>query len=82
MAYSFKSSISFGLVYIPVKLTAAAKSRDIGFNMLEKKTGKRVRFKRVADGTDREVSLSDTVKGPRSLCPFKSNKLLLTVIDC
>ncbi len=63
MAYSFKSSISFGLVYIPVKLTAAAKSRDIGFNMLEKKTGKRVRFKRVADGTDREVSLSDTVKG-------------------
>ncbi len=63
MAYSFKSSISFGLVYIPIKLTAAAKSRDIGFNMLEKKTGKRVRFKRVADGTDREVKLSDTVKG-------------------
>ena len=63
MAYSFKSSISFGLVYIPIKLTAAAKSRDIGFNMLEKKTGKRVRLKRVADGTDREVKLSDTVKG-------------------
>lgn len=63
MAYSYKSALSFGLVYIPITLTAAAKSKDISFNMLERETGKRVRLKRVAEGTDREVSLKDTVKG-------------------
>lgn len=63
MAYSYKSALSFGLVYIPIALTAAAKPKDIGFNMLERQTGKRIRFKRVADGTDREVAAKDTVKG-------------------
>ena len=63
MAYSYKTSVTFGLVYIPVTLTAAAKPKDVSFNLLEKSTGKRVRNKRVADGTDREVKQADTVKG-------------------
>lgn len=65
MPYSFKTSISFGLVYIPVTLSAAAKPRDIGFNLLERGTNKRIKFKRVAEGTDREVSAENTVKGYR-----------------
>lgn len=38
MAYSYKCSISFGLVYIPVTLHASVKTQDVGFNMLDKKT--------------------------------------------
>ena len=60
---SYKTSLSFGLVYIPVSLKAVARSHDIGFNLLERSTGKRVRNKRVAEGTDREVPMSETVRG-------------------
>ena len=35
MAYSYKCSISFGLVYIPVTLHASVKTQDVGFNMLD-----------------------------------------------
>ena len=37
MAYSYKGSISFGLVYIPVTLHSAVKDNSIGFNMIDKK---------------------------------------------
>ena len=36
MAQSYKTSINFGLVYIPVVLHAVIKPNDIGFNMLDK----------------------------------------------
>ena len=45
MAYSYKGSISFGLVYIPVTLHNSIKQNDIGFNMIDKKTMSRVRYK-------------------------------------
>ena len=46
MAYSYKCSISFGLVYIPVTLHASVKTQDVGFNMLDKKTMSRVKYKK------------------------------------
>lgn len=46
MAYSYKCSISFGLIYIPVTLHASVKTQDVGFNMLDKKTMSRVKYKR------------------------------------
>lgn len=46
MAYSYKGAITFGLVYIPIVLTASIKNNDIGFNLIDKKTMSRVKYKK------------------------------------
>lgn len=64
MAYSYKGSISFGLVYIPVTLHSSIKKNDIGFNMIDKKTKSRVRYKKTCENCEnREVKQEDIVKG-------------------
>lgn len=64
MAYSYKGSISFGLVYIPVTLHNTIRNNDIGFNMIDKKTMSRVKYKKTcADCDGREVKQEDIVKG-------------------
>ena len=64
MAYSYKGSISFGLVYIPVALHNSIKQNDIGFNIIDKKTMSRVRYKKTCeDCENREVKQEDIVKG-------------------
>ena len=64
MAYSYKGAIAFGLVYIPITLTASVKTHDIGFNMLEKKTKSRVKYKKTCvDCNDKEIKNEDIVKG-------------------
>lgn len=56
-------SISFGLVSVPVKLFSATEDKDIRFHQFERGTGERVRIRRVAEGTDREVAYEDIDKG-------------------
>lgn len=56
-----KTSIAFGLVYIPVKLSVAAKRSDAGFHML-RSGGSRIRYKKV-DENDEEVENKDIVRG-------------------
>lgn len=64
MAYSYKGSLSFGLVYIPITLHNSIKQNDIGFNMIDKKTMSRVKYKKTcADCDGREVKQEDIVKG-------------------
>ena len=64
MAYSYKGSISFGLVYIPVTLHSAVKDNSIGFNMIDRKTMSRVIYKKTcADCDGSEVKQEDIVKG-------------------
>lgn len=64
MAYSYKGAIAFGLVYIPINLQLSVKEHDIGFNMLEKKTKSRVKYKKTCvDCNDKEVKNEDIVKG-------------------
>lgn len=64
MAYSYKGSISFGLVYIPVTLHSAIKRTDVGFNLIDKKSLRRVRYKKTCEACgDREVKQEDIVKG-------------------
>lgn len=64
MAYSYKGAMTFGLVYIPIQLIASVKEHDIGFNMLEKKTKSRVKYKKTCvDCNDKEVKNADIVKG-------------------
>ena len=64
MAYSYKGSISFGFVYIPVTLHKTIKNNDIGFNMIDKKTNSRVQYKKTCvECNGREVKQEDIVKG-------------------
>lgn len=64
MAYSFKGSLNFGFVYIPINLYSSIKDNDIGFNMIDKKTMSRVKYKKTCvDCGEREVSKDDIVKG-------------------
>ncbi len=64
MAYSYKGAIAFGLVYIPVTLSLSVKENDIGFNLLEKKTKSRVKYKKTCvDCDDKVVKNEDIVKG-------------------
>ena len=64
MAYSYKGSISFGLVYIPIKLHSSIKNNDIGFNMIDKKSLSRIKYKKTCvDCDNREVKNEDVVKG-------------------
>ena len=61
--YALIQSISFGLVYIPVTLYNSIKQNDIGFNMIDKKTMSRVRYKKTCeDNENREVKKEDIVK--------------------
>ncbi len=59
----WSGSISFGLVNIPVKLYSAVSRKNVSFNQIDRRTGARVKQKRVSalDGT--EVSYDDIVKG-------------------
>lgn len=64
MAYSYKSSISFGLVYIPVTLHLCVKNNDISFNLIDKNTMSRIKYlKTCLDCEGREVKQSDIIKG-------------------
>ena len=64
MAYSYKGAITFGLVYIPITLSLSIKEEDIGFNMLDKKTKSRVKYKKTCvDCQNKEIKNEDIVKG-------------------
>jgi DNA end-binding protein Ku len=56
-------SLGFGLVNVPVKLYTATEDRDVSFKQLERGTGSRIRYKRVAEDTGQEVPYEDIVKG-------------------
>jgi DNA end-binding protein Ku len=45
-------TLSFGLVSIPVKLYGATSPRDVRFHQFEGRSGRRVRYRRVANETD------------------------------
>ncbi|MFW5899111.1 MAG: Ku protein [Jiangellaceae bacterium] len=60
----WRGTISFGLVNVGVGLYSATEQRStVRFHQFEKGTGKRVRSKLVAEGTDREVDYEDVTKG-------------------
>ena len=63
MAQSFKSAIEFGLVYIPINLYACIKNNDIGFNMLYKKTGQRIKYKKTCENCPANIKPDDIIKG-------------------
>ena len=58
-----KTSISFGLVNIPVQINPIIKNNDISFNQLHKKCGSRIKYVKYCPHCKKEVKQTDIVKG-------------------
>jgi DNA end-binding protein Ku len=59
----WSGSIGFGLVNIPVKLYSAVRESRLELDMLDRKTGSRIHFKRVSEKTGKEIAWEQIVKG-------------------
>lgn len=59
----WSGAISFGLVSIPVKLYAATVDRSVRFHQIDRRTGSRVRQRRVSESDGSEVPYEEIVKG-------------------
>ena len=58
-----KTVLSFGLVAIPIALHTATQENDIGFRQLHREDQRRIRYKKVCEGCNKEVKQSDIVRG-------------------
>ncbi|MET0459143.1 MAG: Ku protein [Ilumatobacteraceae bacterium] len=56
-------TISFGLVNVPVKSYTAVRDHDIHFHQLEKKSGSRIRNRKVSEKSGQEVEADDIEMG-------------------
>ena len=61
--YMKKTSISFGLVNIPVEMNPIIKNNDISFNQLHKKCLSRIRYVKYCPHCKKEVKQSDIIRG-------------------
>jgi DNA end-binding protein Ku len=52
----WSGAISFGLVNVPVKAFTAVRDHDVHFHQLDKKSGARIRYKKVSERSGREVA--------------------------
>lgn len=59
----WSGAISFGLIYIPVKLYNASETSELSFNMLRRSDKSRIRYVRVSADTGEEVPNEEIVKG-------------------
>jgi DNA end-binding protein Ku len=59
----WSGTISFGLVNVPVKAYTAVRDHDVHFNQLDKRSGARIRNKKVSEKTGREVESDDIELG-------------------
>ena len=56
-------TISFGLVNVPVKAHTAVRDHDVHFHQLEKKSGSRIRNRKVSEKSGKEVDADDIEMG-------------------
>ena len=59
----WNGAISFGLVSIPIKLVNATESHSISFRQIHTEDGGRVRYRKVCELEDREITQSEIGKG-------------------
>jgi len=59
----WSGSISFGLVNVPVKAYTAVRDHDVHFHQLEKKSGARIRYRKVSEKTGKEIDDDDIELG-------------------
>lgn len=63
MRPTWKGSISFGLVYIPIAVYPATREEKISFRQLRKSDLSPIKYKKVAEADMKEVPATDIVKG-------------------
>ena len=63
MRATWKGSISFGLVNIPIAVYPATREERVAFKQLRKKDLSPIRYKKVAEADEKEVSADEIVKG-------------------
>src|ERR1700758_4635739 len=63
MRPTWKGSISFGLVYIPIAVYPATREEKISFRQLRKQDLSPIKYKKVAEADMKEVSADQIVKG-------------------
>jgi len=59
----WRGAVTFGLVYIPVKVYAATEEKDVRFNLLHSECRTPVRYRRYCPSCDREVGHDELVRG-------------------
>ena len=59
----WKGVVSFGLVSVPVRAFSAVRDHDVHFHQLDKRSGARIRNRKVSEETGREVDAGDIVMG-------------------
>ena len=59
----WNGSISFGLVTIPIKLYNAVSRKTIRFNQIDRRSGSRIKYKKVSAADGEEVPDEEIVKG-------------------
>lgn len=59
----WKGAVSFGLVYVPVKMYAATEKKDVKFNYLHEKCRNPIQYRRYCPYCEEEVSLEELVRG-------------------
>jgi DNA end-binding protein Ku len=59
----WSGTISFGLVNVPVKAYTAVRDHDVHFHQLDKQTGSRIRYEKVAEKSGKEVESDDIEMG-------------------
>lgn len=59
----WKGAVSFGLVYVPVKLYAATEQKDIRFNYLHQKCKTPIQYRRYCPQCQTEVPMDEIVRG-------------------
>src|SRR5207237_10774599 len=59
----WKGSISFGLVYIPIAVYPATREEKLSFRQLRAADLSPIRYKKVADADQKEVTADQIVKG-------------------
>ncbi|MCL5058054.1 MAG: Ku protein [Actinobacteria bacterium] len=59
----WKGAVSFGLIYVPVKMYAATEKKDIKFNYLHEKCKTPVQYRKYCPYCDTEVTQEEVVRG-------------------
>lgn len=59
----WKGSLSFGMVYIPIRLYSASADKEISFNLLHKKDLSPIRYARICKEDGQEIPYEEIVKG-------------------
>jgi DNA end-binding protein Ku len=63
MRSTWKGSISFGLVNIPIAVYPATREEKVSFKQLRKGDLSPIRYRKIAEADEKEVRSEDIVKG-------------------